>query len=46
MFGRHVTINLGDFATARVWVLCVPETTAADLQVLARGVLADRLQTQ
>jgi hypothetical protein len=43
MYGKWVTVNLGDSIKCRVWVNCVPSTPENELQQSALRILKNRL---
>jgi hypothetical protein len=43
MYGKWVTVNLGEDIQCQVWVTCVPSTTAGELQHRAMGTLKSRI---
>jgi hypothetical protein len=43
MYGKWVTVNLGDSIECKVWVSCVPSTPVDELQHLAINILRSRL---
>lgn len=46
MFGRWVTLNLGDDFEARVWVTCTPNTTEEELIKKANGKMFNRMDME